>query len=161
MKTQNKNKIKQYEDKYIHIKKTNLRLIWCIPLTIILFLFAYLNLRYGIISNWNYLGLNELFNKDIYSPQNLLIIPMLFFEYLLISISFISLVYTIKGRVKSYKEEGLIFGLILFLIMFLFLGVFMGLISGLIFGLILALIIALISGLISGLIFGLIWEFQE
>ena len=126
--------IKHHESKYFHIKKSVFNLIWKIPLALIPFILSVLNLYYGIIQNWSYLKLD------------LLIIPMLFFEFALIAGSFIFLVYLIKGKLKSYNEGGLISGLIGRLIV------------GLIYGLIVGLISGLIVGLIDGLIVGLIEE---
>ena len=84
-----KNKIiKKHELEYIHIRKKTFNLFWKIPLAIIPFFLAYLTLVYGIIKNWKYLGLDLLSEKiPIYSNSNLLIIPMLFLEYFLISFS--------------------------------------------------------------------------
>ena len=54
------------------------------------------------------------------------------------------MIYLIKGKLKSYDKEGLIWGLLT------------GLIAGLIWGLLAGLIAGLIWGLIAGLIWGLI-----
>ena len=154
--------INNHESKYFHIKKSVFNLIWKIPLALIPFILSALNLYYGIIKNWSFLKLdyvfasNEVLKTATFSSCSLLIIPMLFLEYALITGSFIFLAYLIKGKLKTYKENGLIDGLISRLI----LGLILGLISGLILGLILGLIIGLINGLILGLIIGLTGEFD-
>ena len=141
-----KKEITGHESKYLHIRKSVFNLIWKIPLAMIPFILSYLNLVYGIINNWSFLKLdyvfynNEQFKTAVFSSCNLLIIPMLIFEYLLIVGSIIFLVYLIKGKIKSYNGGGLIIGLIA------------GLIAGLIIGLIGGLIIGLIIGLTDGLI---------
>jgi len=156
MKKQQK-QIKEHESEYFHIKKTAFNLIWKIPLAIIPFVLSYLMLVYGIIGNWAFLKLPELFAEEaknaVFSNCNLLIIPMLILECFLIAGSFMFAMYLIKGKLKSYEDEGLILGLIFGLIV----GLILGLIGGLIFGLIGVLIFGLILGLIGGLIVGLIW----
>jgi len=168
MKKQQK-QIKEHESEYFHIKKSIFSLIWKIPLAIIPFVLSYLMLVYGIIGNWVFLKLPELFAEEIrnavFSYCNLLIIPMLLLEYFLIAGSFIFLVYLIKGKLKSYEDGGLIvdliIGLILGLIVGMIVGLIWGLIVGLIWGLIMGLIVGLIWGLIMGLIGGLIVEFKR
>ena len=156
MKKQQK-QIKEHESEYFHIKKTALNLIWKIPLAIIPFVLSYLMLVYGIIGNWAFLKLPELFAEEtknaVFSYCNLLIIPMLLLEYFLIAGSFIFLVYLIKGKLKSYEDGGLIVSLIF--------GLIVGLMGGLIVGLIWGLIVGLIFGMIMGLIMGLIEEFER
>ena len=149
----------KHESEYFHIKKSIFSLIWKIPLAIIPFVLSYLMLVYGIIGNWAFLKLPDLFvgeaKNAVFSNCNLLIIPMLLLEYFLIAGSFMFamyLMYLIKGKLKSYEDEGLILGLIMGLI----LGLIWGLIEGLIEGLIFSLSGGLIWGLIGGLIFGLI-----
>ena len=150
MKKQQK-QIKEHESEYFHIKKTALNLIWKIPLAIIPFVLSYLMLVYGIIGNWAFLKLPELFAEEaknaVFSYCNLLIIPMLLLEYFLIAGSFMFAMYLIKGKLKSYEDGSLIFGLILGLIMGLFGGLFGGLIGVLIRGLIVGLIVGLIEEL--------------
>jgi len=99
--------------------------------------------------------------KDV-NVSSLGFIPHLFFAYFLISLNLILLVSLIKSgfdKLKSYKDERLIWGLIFGLIWGLIWGLIFGLIGGLIFGLIGGLIWGLIWGLIFGLIGGLIWGF--
>jgi len=159
MKKQQK-QIKEHESEYFHIKKTALNLIWKIPLAIIPFVLSYLMLVYGIIGNWAFLKLPDLFvgeaKNAVFSNCNLLIIPMLLLEYFLIAGSFMFAMYLIKGKLKSYEDEGLILGLIMGLILGLIWGLIEGLIEGLIFSLSGGLIWGLIGGLIVGMIVGLI-----
>ena len=101
-----KKEITGHESKYLHIRKSVFNLIWKIPLAMIPFILSYLNLVYGIINNWSFLKLdyvfynNEQLKTAVFSSCNLLIIPMLIFEYLLIVGSIIFLVYLIKGKIK-------------------------------------------------------------
>jgi len=142
----------KHESEYFHIKKSIFSIIWKIPLAIIPFVLSYLMLVYGIIGNWVFLKLPELFAEEaknaVFSYCNLLIIPMLLLECFLIAGSFIFLVYLIKGKLKSYEDGGLIVGLIWGLIFGLFCGLIWGLIEG------------LFGGLIGGLFGGLIEELK-
>jgi len=150
---------------YIHIPKLSL-----LPLLgIIIFGFlSYINLK---LIDWELIKVvfssEETIKNYSFQLINLINIYPLIGEYILISLTIISLVALFKGgynKLKSYEEEGLIpglfggliFGLIFELIFGLIFGLIAGLITGLIPGLIPGLIFGLIIGLIGGLIFGLI-----
>ena len=92
-----------------------------------------------ILFTWQLLELKNLDVDQTYSFTQLLILWPIIGEYLLISLTIISSIALIKGsftKLKSFDDEGLIFGLI----------------GG--------LIISLIGGLIVGLIVGLEKEFK-
>ena len=119
-------KLKQHTKSYIHISwKVIGRLfafLGCLGLAIFNF--------FIILSNWTVLQLGSLNESDIKGFYQLGIIPMFLVEYLLIGLVFICLISLIKGgfnKIKSYNEEGLIYGLII--------GLIVGLLSGLIIGL--------------------------
>jgi len=148
-------KLKQHTKSYIHISwKVIGRLfafLGCLGLAIFNF--------FIILSNWTVLQLGSLNESDIKGFYQLGIIPMFLVEYLLIGLVFICLIALIKGgfnKIKSYNEEGLIYGLIVGLIVGLILGLIIGLLSGLLGGLIYGLIVGLILGLLGWLIVGLI-----
>jgi len=148
--------IKKHEDKYWHIPKVNI-----IPLIgLIIFILLSIGNFYLIDKSVVVEAFNcERDNCNLQSSDLINLYPILG-EYILISLSIISLVALFKGgykNLKSYDEEGLIFGLIGGLIGGLIIGLIYGLIIGLIYGLIDGLIIGLIIGLISGLIYGLIF----
>jgi len=152
--------IKQHEDKYWHIPKLAL-----LPL---LGFIVFTLLAYG-----NYLLIDKQVIATVFNCEkdncnltahDLINIYPIIAEYLLISLAIISLFAMFKRgykNLKSFDEEGLIFGLILGLIFGLILGLIGGLIVGLIGGLIGGLIFGLILGLIGGLILGLIEEFEK
>ncbi len=165
-----KKQIQKHEEEYIHIKKSSF-----LPLlgTILFSLLAYLNLK---LINWETIKYTFTCEEcsDLVVSDLINIYPILG-EYVLISLIAISITAIIKGgynKLKSFEEEGLIFGLIfgligglisgliLGLIGVLILGLIFGLIGGLIIGLIIGLIFGLIGGLISGLIIGLRVEFN-
>ena len=140
--------IKKHENKYLHISKRSFKYISITILLILITIGSFIIL----IDCWKFLELGSLFyEEDGYNLYQLMIIPILIINYLLISLTICSIVSMFK-KLKSYKEHGLILGLISGLIV----GLIVGLIGGLISGLIGGLIGGLISGLISGLIIGLI-----
>ena len=137
-----KNKITNHEEKYLHSPK---RALLYFLLTIILIGICVLFYK-ATYSSWIFLELGKLeCSKELcsYFSHQLLIIPLLILDYIIISLTIISFCNIFK-KVKRYDEEGLIRGLIL------------GLIAGLMWGLIGGLIVGLIVGLIGGLIMGLI-----
>ena len=150
LKTEKNKIIKQHEDNYYHIPKVNL-----LPL---LGLIVFTLLAIG-----NYQLIDKSIIKEVFKnceeicvynliPLNLLILYPIILEYILISLSFISLVAIFKRgykKLKSYNKGGLTWGLIV------------GLTWGLIVGLIGGLIVGLILGLILGLIWGLIGEYDD
>ena len=105
-----KNKIiKQHEDNYYHIPKVSLLLL----LGLILF---------TLLAIGNYQLIDKLIIKEVFKsceetcvynliPSDLLILYPIIMEYILISLSFISLVAIFKRgykKLKSYSEGGLI-----------------------------------------------------
>jgi len=146
---QKSNNIKQHESNYWHIPKFSI-----LPL-IGLIIFV-------LLAIGNYQLIDKQIIKTVFTcekdncnlvKRDLINIYPIFFEYVFISFSLISLIAGIKKgykNLKSYDEVGLIAGLIA--------GLIFGLIGGLIVGLIAGLIVGLIVGLIAGLIVGLIFE---
>ena len=132
MKTKQKT-TEKHEQQYYHIPKGKLRYIFSTILLIgLCFLFYKVTL-----SSWNFLELGDLSCSEEfcdYSLYQLMILPIMLLDYLIISLTACSF-FSIFKRLKKYEEEGLIFGLIV----------------GLIFGLIGGLIVGLIVGLIGGL----------
>ena len=135
-----------------------------------LFLLTLIITVFWVYISVKYFGLFEILNlePDQVTFMKLEVIPNILFNYILISVVFITLIGWIKngfGNLKSYDEKGLIWGLIggLFtgLIGGLIIGLTFGLIGGLIIGLTFGLIGGLIIGLTFGLIGGLIGEFEE
>ena len=146
--------IKKHEEQYYHIPKGRLRYIFS---TILLLGLCFLFYKVTL-SSWNFLELSSLECSEefcSYFAHQLLILPLLILNYILISLTILSSISIFK-KLKSYDEEGLIMGLIMGLIAGLIAGLIIGLIIGLIMGLIIGLIIGLIMGLIAGLILGLI-----
>ena len=132
--------IKQHEEAYWHIPKVAiLPIIGFILFTLLAIGNYQLIDKEVVIYTFSCQeNCNNLISSDLIN-----IYPILG-EYILISLALISLVASFKRgykNLKSYDEEGLIFGLI------------WGLIGGLIGG--------LIFGLIFGLIWGLIGEFEK
>ena len=157
-------KLKEHTKKYIHIPKPNL-----LPLLGII-VFGFLSWANLKLFNWEFLkvifGDNEVVSNYSFHFSQLINVFPIIAEYVFIALTIISLVALIKGgykNLKTFKEDGLIFGLIFGLIGGLITGLIFGLIGGLIIGLIIGLIggliTGLIGGLITGLIFGLIGEF--
>ncbi len=160
--------------KHVHIPKPNLLPV----LGIILFgALSYLNLK---LLDWELIKVvfarQEVIEQFTFNLSYLINIYPLIGEYVLISLTVISLVALIKGgykNLKKYDEDGLIssltFSLILALTVGLTFSLILGLIGALLFGLtigltfslILGLIGALLGGLILGLTVGLIGDLME
>jgi len=115
-----KNKIKQHKQQYWHIPKFKIGLFFLFLLVLTITIF------------WIYLSITKLGLFEIFSlePEEVTInnfILNLFFNYFLISLTFICLVAWIKNgfkNLKSFEDTGLIWGLIG--------GLIWGLIGGLI-----------------------------
>ena len=106
--------LKQHEQKYYHIPKCKFKLLglFLLVLTITIF-WVYLSITK--------FGLFEVFGlePEQVTINNLQVIPNIFFNYILISFTFICLVALIKGgfdKLKSFDDEGLIVGLMIGLI---------------------------------------------
>ena len=147
--------IKKHEEEYYHISKERVKYIF---FTLILVLLC-IGMYNVLISSWNFLGLKYL-KQEIFHSYQLVIIPSIVLGYILISLTICSFVSIFK-KLKSYKDDGLIYGLIWGLIWGLIGGLIIELILGLILELIWGLIYGGIYGLIMGLILGLIWEFGQ
>ena len=141
------NKIKQHEEKYIHIQKRSLTFFL---LTIVLLALTIGSFKVTI-SSGSFLELGEC-DLHIY---RLIIVPMLILDYILASLTICSFASIFK-KLKKWNEKGLIACLIAGLIVGLIGGLIACLIGGLIVGLIKCLIACLIAGLIIGWIWGLI-----
>jgi hypothetical protein len=140
-----KQEIENHEEIYIHVPKRSFGFFFLTILLVGLTIGSFL----VTIDSWKFLELgNRVCSEEIcnYQPHDLLIIPILIINYILIGLSICSFA-SMFTELKSYEEKGLIWGLIV------------GLIVGLIWGLILGLIGGLIVGLIGGLIVGSIYGF--
>ena len=156
------NKTKQHEEKYIHIQKRSLTFFL---LTIVLLALTIGSFKITL-SSWSFLELGEC---DLHIYQ-LIIIPMLILDYILISLTICSSVSIFK-KLKKWDEGGLIDCLIAGLIVGLVLGLLVSMFAssigcsvlGLNFGLFVGLVLFfdLIIGWIWGLIVGLIEEFKK
>ena len=149
--------LKKHEEQYIHIPRPA---IFPFIGLIIFSILSYLNLK---IIDWNVIKIifydEEVIRNIQLNSGNLINIYPLLGEYILISLSLISLIAIFIGGYRSLKssnEAGLIDGLIIGLLIGLIGGLIGGLIIGLIDGLITRLIGGLIGGLIDGLLIGLI-----
>jgi len=161
-------KLKQHTKEYSFKRSLGFKV-----LTIVL-LFLTIGSFYITIDSWNVLELGSLgCSKEScnYQIHDLMIIPLILINHILIVLTICSFVSIFK-KLKSYNEEGsilslftfsiasLIIGLVLFSIAGLIASLIFGLIGGSIFGLIVSSIAGSIAGLIIGLIIGLINEFN-
>ena len=147
--------IQKHEEEYYHIPKGKLRYIFIS----LLFLVLLIGSIYVTYQSWIFLNLGSLECSEEfcnYEVYQLLIIPLLILDYLIVSL-FICSVVSIFKKLNSFNETGLIVGLIFGLIGGLIVGLIIGLIVGLIIGLISGLVGGLICGLIGGLVAGLIY----
>jgi len=132
---------KQHEQEYYHIPKGRLRFT-LITLGLILLTIFFIFIT---IDSWKFLKLGNLeCSKEFcnYYSYQLLIIPLLFLDCILIGLFVLNFVSIFK-KLKDYNEDGLIDVLIY--------GLIIGLIIGLINGLIIGLIVGLFCGLICEL----------
>ena len=120
-KVKQQDKIKELEERinYLESRKIKLNIDWKPLIATIILIPLTIFWLYQSIVNW---GMFEIFNlepAEIVTISNLIVIPNILFNYLLISLTIISLVALIKGgynKLKKYNEEGLIEGLIVGLI---------------------------------------------
>jgi O-antigen/teichoic acid export membrane protein len=151
MKTNNINK---HEEVYIHLPKRAFKFSFLTILLVLLTIGSFL----VTIEGWKFLELDKIecsVESCNYNLHQLLILPILFLDYILIALFLLSFVSMFK-KLKRFKEDELINGLIGGLILGLIFGLVGGLVVGSIGGLVVGLIGGLILGLIIGLIFGLI-----
>jgi len=138
-----KMKQKQHTEKYVHLPKRSLGFT---ILTIVL-LFLTIGSFYITIDSWNVLELGSLEcsgGSCNYQIHDLMIIPLILINYILIALTICSLVSIFK-KLKSYNKEGLIFFSIIGSITFSIIGLTGGSITILIVGLITLLAMGLIA----------------
>jgi len=143
--------VERHEQQYWHVPKANL---WPLVGLMVFVFLAYANFL-GVVWLWNELGLGALQKEDLTDLHQLTIIPSLLLEYFLVCGVIVSLVALVKGgygKLKSFEEEGLLYGLLA--------GLLYGLLAGLLYGLLAGLLLSLQVGLLVGLLVGLGEEFR-
>jgi hypothetical protein len=142
MKTNNINK---HEEIYIHLPKRAFKFTFLTIILVLLTIGSFL----VTIDSWKFLELGSLecsSESCDYNLHQLLIVPILFLDYILIALSICSFVSMFK-KLKSYSEDRLVNWLIA------------GLVVGLVVGLGVGLVAGLGVGLVAGLTLGLNGEF--
>ena len=125
--------IKKHTKEYIHIRKRSFGYFFLTLFLILLTIGSFIVL----IDSWRFLGLGglECSKEDCsYNFHQLLILPILIINYIIISLTLCSFVSMFK-KLKKHSEKGSVYELIDGLIDGLLVGLVFGLIIGLVFGL--------------------------